>query len=53
MEYFKKKLVREFQERKKTLTTQIVRKFLLKMRREASSKVPRISIARGAGKKIR
>ena len=53
MECFKKKLVREFQERKKTLTTQVVRKSLLKKRREASSRVPRISIVRGEGKNIR
>jgi hypothetical protein len=49
MECFKKKLVREFQERKKTLTTQVVRKYLLKKRREALLRGPRISIVRGAG----
>jgi hypothetical protein len=49
MEFFKKKLALEFQERKKTLTTQVVNKSLLKKRREASSKVPIISIVRGAG----
>ena len=53
MECFKKKLVREFQEKKKTLTTQVVRKSLLKKRREASSRGPRINIVRGEGKKIR
>ena len=53
MECFKKKLVREFQERKKTLTTQIVRKSLLKKIREALSNVPIIIIVRGAGKNIR
>jgi hypothetical protein len=49
---FKKKLVQEFQERKKTLTTQVVRKSILKKRREASSKVPIINIVRGVGKHI-
>jgi hypothetical protein len=53
MECFKKKFVQEFQERKKTLTTQVVRKSLLKKRSGASSKGPVISILRGAGKKIR
>jgi hypothetical protein len=46
MECSKNKLVREFQERKKTLTTQVVRKSLLKKRRKASSKAPIISIVR-------
>jgi hypothetical protein len=50
---FQEKLVREFQERKKTLTAQVVRKSLLKKRREASSRGPRISIVRGVGKNIR
>jgi hypothetical protein len=36
-----------------TLTTQVVRKSLLKNRREASSKGPRISIVRRAWQKIR
>jgi hypothetical protein len=53
MESFKKKLVWEFQERKKTLTTQVVRKSLLKKRRNDSSKFPIISIVRGEGKNIR
>jgi hypothetical protein len=53
MECFKKKLVCEFQERKKTLTTQVVRKFLLKKRREASLRGPRINIVRGVGQRIR
>jgi hypothetical protein len=53
MECSKKKLVREFQERKKTLTTQLVRKSLLKKRRKDLSKVPIISIVRGARQKIR
>jgi hypothetical protein len=48
MDCFKNKLVREFQERNKTLTTQVVRKSLLKKRREASSKVPIINIVREA-----
>jgi hypothetical protein len=48
MEFFKKKLVWEFQERKKTLTTQVVRKSLLKKKREASSRVPIINIVIGA-----
>jgi hypothetical protein len=53
MECFKKKLAWEFQERKKTLTTQVVRKSLLKKRREASLRVPRISIVREVGKMIK
>jgi hypothetical protein len=53
MECFNKKLVREFQERKKTLTAQVVRKSLLKKRREASSRGPRISIVKGVGKNIK
>ena len=53
MECFKNKVVREFQERKKTLTIQVVKKYLPKKRREASSRVPIISIIRGAWKKIR
>jgi hypothetical protein len=36
-----------------TLTTQVVRKSLLKKRIKASSKGPRISIVRGAGHNIR
>jgi hypothetical protein len=39
--------------KKKTLTTQVVRKYLLKKRREASSKVSIINIVKGVGKKIR
>ena len=53
MECFKKKIVREFQERKKTLTTKVVRKSLLRKRTKASSKVPIISIVRGVGKNIK
>ena len=53
MEFFKKKLALEFQERKKTLTTQVDRKSLIKKRREASSRVPIINIVRGVGKNIR
>jgi hypothetical protein len=39
--------------RGKTLTTQVVRRSHFKKRRRASSRVPRIRIIRGAGKKIR
>jgi hypothetical protein len=53
MECFKKKIVWEFQERKKTLTTQVVRKSLLKKRREASLRGPTIYIVRGVGPRIR
>jgi hypothetical protein len=52
MECFKKKLVPEFQERKKTLTTQVVRKSLLKKKREASTRFPIINIAIGAKQRI-
>jgi hypothetical protein len=53
MECFKNKILREFQERKKTLTTQVVRKYLLKKRRDASSKVSIIGIVGGEGKNIK
>jgi hypothetical protein len=53
MECFNKKIAREFQERKKTLTTRVIRKYFLKKRRESSLRGPIIYIVRGKGKRIR
>jgi hypothetical protein len=44
---------RKFQKKKKTLTTKVVRKSLLKKRREGSSRVGIINIIRGAGHNIK